>query len=217
MRGEIVHYDDQQGFGFINGSDGRRYAFERKDLRRLQSITKGMTVEFQVDAASARDVYVVRGLPTAPTAPQFGRDALSSEPESTSLWSYFVRPITSNYANFSGRARRKEYWGFVLFWSIMATVIVVGAVAIDAALGNLKPGNAVPAITVAALGILFLGSIVPHIAVTVRRQHDIGISGWFYLLIFVPYVGNMIILVFTLIPSQKHENKWGPIPFGVRI
>ena len=91
----------------------------------------------------------------------------------------------------------------------------VGAVAIDAALGNLKPGNAVPAITVAALGILFLGSIVPHIAVTVRRQHDIGISGWFYLLIFLPYLGNLIILVFTLIPSQANENKWGPIPAGI--
>src|SRR4051812_36521339 len=129
MRGEIVHYDDQQGFGFINGADGRRYAFERKDLRRLGSITKGVTVEFQVDAASARDVFVVHGLPAAPTAPRFGRDALSAEPDSTSLWSYFVRTITSNYANFSGRARRKEYWGFVVFWSILATVIIVGAVA----------------------------------------------------------------------------------------
>jgi uncharacterized membrane protein YhaH (DUF805 family)/cold shock CspA family protein len=214
MRGEIVQYDDQQGFGFINGADGRRYAFERKDLRRLQSITKGTAVEFQVDAANARDVYVVHGLPTAP---QFGRDALSTEPESTSLWSYFVRTITSNYANFTGRARRKEYWGFVLFWSIMAVLIIVGAVAIDGALGNLKPGNAVPAITVAALGILVLGSIIPHVAVTVRRQHDIGISGWFYLLIFIPYVGNLIILVFTLIPSQANDNKWGPIPYGVRI
>jgi uncharacterized membrane protein YhaH (DUF805 family) len=87
----------------------------------------------------------------------------------------------------------------------------------DAGLGNLDGGNEVPAVTIAAAGILLLGSIIPHIAVTIRRQHDIGISGWFYLLIFVPYVGNLIILVFTLIPSQANENKWGPIPYGVRI
>ena len=50
-----------------------------------------------------------------------------------------------------------------------------------------------------------------------RRQHDIGLSGWFYLLILIPYVGGLIIFVFTLIPSQKHDNKWGPVPYGVRV
>jgi len=62
-----------------------------------------------------------------------------------------------------------------------------------------------------------LATIVPSIAITVRRQHDIGLSGWFYLLILLPYLGGMIIFVFSLIPSQKHENKWGPVPAGVRL
>jgi uncharacterized membrane protein YhaH (DUF805 family) len=51
--------------------------------------------------------------------------------------------------------------------------------------------------------------------VTVRRIHDLGLSGWFYLLVFVPYVGSLIIFVFTVMPTQKNENKWGPVPAGI--
>lgn len=216
MRGEVFQYDDQQGFGFINGADGKRYAFERKDLRRLVPIGKGTTVEFQVDAASAREIFVVRGvLPGA--AAQFGRDAVAAEPESTGLWSYFIRALTTNYANFSGRARRKEYWGYALFLMVMASIVVAIAVSVDVNMGNLEVGDELPVITISAIGLLFLATLIPSIAITVRRQHDIGISGWFYLLILVPSVGGLIIFVFTLIPSQRHDNKWGPIPFGVRI
>jgi uncharacterized membrane protein YhaH (DUF805 family) len=215
MRGEVFQYDDRQGFGFINGADGKRYAFERKDLRRLVPIGKGTTVEFQIDAASAREIFVVHGVMPGAAA-QFGRDAVAAEPESTGLWSYFVRTLTTNYANFSGRARRKEYWGYVLFFTILMTVVICVAVWLDVNMGNLEVANEFPVITVSAIGLLILATLIPGIALTVRRQHDIGISGWFYLLIFVPSVGSLIILVFTLIPSQKYENKWGPVPFGVR-
>ena len=75
-----------------------------------------------------------------------------------------------------------------------------------------------PAQVPIALTCLFvLATLVPGIAMTVRRQHDIGLSGWFFLLIFVPYLGNLIIFVFSLIPSQKHENRWGPVPAGVTV
>jgi uncharacterized membrane protein YhaH (DUF805 family)/cold shock CspA family protein len=216
MRGEVIHYDDQQGFGFINGADGKRYAFERKDLRRLVPLTKGTTVEFQVDAASAREIFVVHGtLPGTPA--QFGRDAVASEPEGTGLWSYFARGLTANYVNFRGRARRKEYWGYVLFMLILMTIVIGVAVSVDVNLGNLGAGNELPVITVSATLLFILLTMLPSIAVTVRRQHDIGVSGWFYLLVLVPYVGSMIIFVFTLIPSQRHENKWGPVPYGVRL
>jgi uncharacterized membrane protein YhaH (DUF805 family)/cold shock CspA family protein len=216
MRGEVFQYEEQQGFGFISGDDGKRYAFERKDLRRLVPIGKGTTVEFQVDAASAREIFVVHGVMPGAAA-QFGRDAVAAEPEGTGLWSYFIRALTTNYANFSGRARRKEYWGYVLFLLIFAAIVIGVAVALDVNSGNLDVSDELPVITISAIGLLILATLIPSIAITVRRQHDIGISGWFYLLIFVPYVGNMIIFVFTLIPSQRHENKWGPIPFGVRI
>lgn len=216
MRGEVLHYDDEQGLGFINGADGKRYAFERRDLRRLVPVGKGTVVEFQVDGASAREIFIIRSDMRASAPAQFGRDAVAAEPESTGLWSYFVRTLTSNYANFRGRARRKEYWGYVLFMTILMVIAMGIGLALDSNAGNLV-GEEVPAATVAAVGLLILATIIPGIALTIRRQHDIGLSGWFYLLVLVPYVGSLIVFVFTLIPSQKHDNKWGPVPYGVRI
>jgi uncharacterized membrane protein YhaH (DUF805 family) len=147
----------------------------------------------------------------------FGRNAVNGEPASTGLWSYFWEGITSNYANFRTRARRKEYWGFVLFYFLGMIVLLLAGVVIDFALGNMEPGDEFPVATIGISGLVVLAGIIPSISVMVRRQHDIGLSGWFYLLIFLPYVGGLILLVFALIPSQKHENKWGPVPAGVNI
>lgn len=218
MRGEVLHYDDEQGFGFINGADGKRYAFERSDLRRLIPLSKGTQVEFQVDGANAREIFVVRGSTSSAAPSQFGREAVVAEPEGTGLWNYFTRGLTANYANFRGRARRKEYWGYYLFWTIFLLILSGIAVYFDVQTGNLDEyGDDVPFTTLGAIGLFFLATFIPGLAMTIRRQHDIGLSGWFYLLIFIPYIGGLIIFVFTLIPSQKHDNKWGPVPYGVRI
>jgi uncharacterized membrane protein YhaH (DUF805 family)/cold shock CspA family protein len=216
MRGEVLHYDDEQDFGFINGADGKRYAFERSDLRRLVPVGKGTVVEFQIDGATAREIFIIRSDMRASAPAQFGRDAVAAEPESTGLWSYFVRTLTSNYANFRGRARRKEYWGYVLFLTILMVIAIAIGISLDSNSGNLV-GEELPVATVVAVVLLILATFIPGIALTVRRQHDIGLSGWFYLLVLVPYVGGLIVFVFTLIPSQKHDNKWGPVPYGVRI
>lgn len=219
MRGEVLHYDDEQGFGFINGIDGKRYAFERADLRRLIPITKGTQVEFQVDGASAREIFVVQGVRSSapPAGSQFGRDAVVAEPEPTGLWSYFTRTLTTNYANFRGRARRKEYWGYVLFWTIMVMLLCGVGAFLDFQAGNFDSYNQdLPVFTLGILAVIVVIGFIPYLALIVRRQHDIGLSGWFYLLVLVPYIGGLIIFVFTLIPSQNHDNKWGPVPYGVR-
>ena len=215
MRGEVLHYDTEQGFGFINGADGKRYTFERGDLRRLVPVTKGTPVEFEVEGASAREIFVVNGVKSA-TPTQFGRHAVAAEPESTGLWSYFTRSLMANYANFRGRARRKEYWGYVLFYIIAAVVIGTVALFLDGSVGNLDGGE-IPVVTLGLFGLFVLATFIPSLAITIRRQHDIGLSGWFYLLILIPYIGWLIILVFTLIPSQRHDNKWGPVPYGIKV
>lgn len=217
MRGEVLHYDDERGIGFIADGNGKRYSFERGDLSRLVPIGKGTPVEFQPEGDVAREIFVVRAeRPAAGGAPsQFGRFATPDMTEKTGLWSYFWRGITSNYANFRGRARRKEVWGFHLFFWIALLAFLLAGAAVDASLGNLE--DEIPITTVALPVIFFLLALVPLVAVSVRRQHDIGLSGWFYLLIFLPYVGSLILLVFALIPSQKHENKWGPVPAGIRL
>ena len=221
MRGEVLYYDETQGFGFISGADGNRYAFAREDLRRDMQISKGAEVDFQPSGGQARNVFAIRSQATAPAAappPQlFGRAAVSRVVEKTSLWSYFWCGLTARYANFRGRARRKEYWGFYLFWAISLVLLMVAGFGIDGALGNLEAGQEQPVAAIVLPGLLLLAGVVPGIAVTVRRIHDLGLSGWFYLLILLPYVGGLIILVFSLMPSQKQENKWGPVPAGVKV
>lgn len=239
MRGEVLHYDESQGFGFITAQDGSRYTFAREDLRRDTVMSKGTVVEFQPSGGQARDVFAIRAqftgrvpatgpapaatvVPPAPVGqPQhFGRNATASptpyasEPDA-SLWGYFIRAFTHNYANFRDRARRKEYWGFYLFNMILLVALVVVGMFADASTGNLN-GDA-PYVTMSLFGLYFLAMFIPGLAMAIRRQHDIGLSGWFYLLILLPYVGGLILFVFSVIPSQMHENKWGPVPAGIRV
>lgn len=211
MRGEVIHYDDNQGVGYISGDDGERYGFARADMKQLVAIGRGTRVDFTRDGANARDIFVMAGAPSG-----FGRapvvtDARDSDP---GLFGYFKRGMTEKYATFRGRARRKEYWGFVLFATILMAVFAGAGLAIDAAMGNFDQSEA-PYATMVLAGVLLLALFIPGLAVTIRRIHDLGLSGWFYLLVLVPYVGNLIIFVFTVMPTQKNENKWGPVPAGI--
>jgi cold shock CspA family protein len=175
MRGEVLHYDNAQGFGFINGADGNRYTFGRGDLRRLVAVTKGTPVEFEVDGTNAREIFVVNGARSA-IASQFSRDAVAGERVSTGLWRYFTRSLMASYANFHGRARRKEYWGYLLFYIIAATAIGTVALFLDGAAGNLDGGET-PVVTLGLCGLFVLATFIPSLAITIRRIHDIGLSG----------------------------------------
>lgn len=108
-----------------------------------------------------------------------------------------VRTCLSKYVTFSGRARRSEYWWFTLF----AIILYVVAAIIDAAIGN-----SIVVILVA------LALLLPSLAVTVRRLHDTGRSGWWILIALVPFVGGIILLVFECLDSQPGPNNYGPSP-----
>jgi uncharacterized membrane protein YhaH (DUF805 family)/cold shock CspA family protein len=238
MRGEVLHYDEAQGFGFITGEDGNRYTFRRENLRRSFPLSRGVAVEFRESGDRAQDVSppvtaqvstsVITtpvAAPAAPSAPQrYGRNAVDNgvgqELASTGLWSYFWSAITTDYANFRGRARRKEYWGFALFYTLGMILLTTVGLAIDAEVGNFDYSSEAPVVTIVVVLLALLASLVPGIAISVRRFHDIGLSGWFYLVMFVVgllLAGVVMILtiVLGLIPSQKRENKWGPVPKGV--
>jgi len=113
--------------------------------------------------------------------------------------------VLKQYADFSGRARRKEYWMFVLFNIIFALI----AMGIDNALG-ITFAPEIPYGYVYMLYGLFV--FIPGLAVAVRRLHDTGRSGWWLLLAFVPIVGPIVLLVFLVMDSQPGENKYGPNP-----
>lgn len=106
-----------------------------------------------------------------------------------------------NYATFSGRARRKAYWMFVLFWFIAA--IIVGI------LDNVLGTNGILG------GLYVLGTLLPYLALSIRRLHDIGKSGWWFFIQLVPLIGGIWLLVLYVTDSQPGENAYGPNPKGI--
>ena len=115
-----------------------------------------------------------------------------------------VGSVLGNYANFSGRARRSEFW-----WWWLAVVLVGGVFAAVAALfGSGILGD----LTRIGYWLFGLATIVPTLAVSVRRLHDIGRSGWWILIGIVPVVGNLILFVFHVMPSTRGPNAFGPQP-----
>ena len=112
--------------------------------------------------------------------------------------------VLKNFANFSGRARRKEYWFFVLFNVIFA----IAAMILDNVLGlAIKDVGYGPFYIVYALATL-----IPGLAVLVRRLHDTGKSGWYILMGLIPCVGGIILLVFAVTEGNAGENEYGSDP-----
>lgn len=211
MRGEVLHYDSGQGLGFISGDDGSRYAFERGDLRQMTPIARAMRVDFRADSGRAREIFRVRGGKPAGGAPAFGRPVMVHDEDAPGIWGHFRACITRDYANLRDRAPRKEFWSFTLFTLLGVAVAAAAGLGLDSLAGNLDPGS-MPILAFALPCIFLVAMIVPAVAVTVRRQHDIGLSGWFVLLTLIPSLGSLILLAFALIPTQRHDNRWGPVP-----
>jgi len=115
--------------------------------------------------------------------------------------------VLKQYADFNGRARRQEYWMFVLFniiFSIVATIL-------DNVLGLASPEVGYGILT----GLYSLAVLVPGLAVTVRRLHDTSRSGWWILIALIPLVGAICLIVFTAQDSKPGDNEYGPNPKGV--
>jgi len=115
-----------------------------------------------------------------------------------------IEAITKRYAQFSGRARRKEYWLTILLIIIISIIASV----LDGALGLADPVYGLGPI----YGIVALAILIPSIAVSVRRLHDIDRTGWWYLLAFVPFIGFVVLIIFFVMPGTSGENRFGPDP-----
>ncbi|VAX28234.1 Inner membrane protein YhaI [hydrothermal vent metagenome] len=112
--------------------------------------------------------------------------------------------VLKNYAGFSGRARRKEYWMFTLFNIIFLIVAMI--------LDNLF-GTAFEPTGYGLFYLLYsLAVIIPGIAVSVRRLHDIGKSGWMLLIVLIPIIGWIWLLILMVTDSDQGENQYGPYP-----
>jgi uncharacterized membrane protein YhaH (DUF805 family) len=112
--------------------------------------------------------------------------------------------VLKKYAVFSGRARRKEYWYFVLFNFIISIILSI----LDLVLGTFSPEVGMGILG----GLYFLGVLIPSFAVTVRRLHDRDRSGWWVLIGLIPLLGLIVLLVFMLQNSTPGQNQYGANP-----
>ncbi len=110
-----------------------------------------------------------------------------------------VISVLKNYFNFDGRARRSEYWWFQVFFCVVYFPVYL---IIDRT----------ESFVLAIVFVLFaLAMVIPSIAVEVRRLHDVGKSGWWYFISFVPF-GGFVLFYFNVLDSEPGENEYGPCP-----
>ena len=121
---------------------------------------------------------------------------------------YYLDILTNKYADFNGRAIRKEYW----MWTLYCTIVFLFAMVLDNVLGlnfelfGQDLGYGWLYVTI------WITHLIPGLGIVVRRLHDVGKSGWFYLIILIPLIGFIWVLVLFCTDGVKEDNKWGSNP-----
>jgi uncharacterized membrane protein YhaH (DUF805 family) len=119
----------------------------------------------------------------------------------------YYTDVLKKYAVFTGRARRKEYWMFVL-WNFIIAILagivfnLIGYIMHDWAIGMV-------------VDLYYLAVLIPALAVLARRLHDTGRSAWWMLIGLIPLIGAIVLFVFAVLDSQPGDNKYGPNPKGI--
>lgn len=112
--------------------------------------------------------------------------------------------VLKQYADFSGRARRKEYWMYTLFNLIFAITAAILDNILGTTFGEIPYG---------VIYLLYaLVVFIPGLAVLVRRLHDIGKSGWMIFISLIPLIGSIWLLILLVTDSEHGSNKWGSNP-----
>ena len=208
MKGQILDFSIQAG-GLISSEDGKRYPFKNEEWKEQGVPTRGMKVDFDVDEdGQAVAVYKALGASSTGGVATVLQNASQTRNENgqLSLFALFLEALTKRYAQFSGRAAKREFWGFLLFRTVaeVAILLVIGImVEVSRSLGDIF----------SILYFLFtLAVLVPTISVGVRRLHDTGKSGWWYLISVIPLIGWIWLIILWCQASVNEDNQWGGLP-----
>lgn len=229
MKGRILDFSVAQDGGLILSEDGVRYMFAANQWRG-QSLPKvGQDVDFDVDDAQRAieiypDVFAVpQASNTAQTLDDIGNKVGQSFNKFTAdinnslmkvkqndtpstFIDFAVLAVTKNYANFEGRARRKEYWGSMLVYFILS-IIVSMVVNLTFLISEY-----LTYFLMVVASLIYLALIIPMLSITVRRLHDIDKSGWFYLVSLIPLIGGIWLLILLCTEGTRGENRFGADP-----
>lgn len=203
MKGAIIHYSTHEKSGCIQAENLLEYPFHLQQWRASTPPMLNQHVEFTIDAADdVTAVYLVEERPPATAVQQNVMPFLQSKTsaahaeEDFGTIDWFLKCISSHYFNFSGRARRREFWSFML----VGLMVGFFTTATDSIFG-------ISVVTYLVNGAL----LIPLFAVGARRLHDIGLSGWWQLL-YATGLGIALLLIFWLIRSEAEINRYGESP-----
>lgn len=227
MKGIVERVELPGDPGRIRGEDGKLYTYRQSQVRTDELVRTGQRVDFISLGDEARDIYAVdTPAAPAPAPPALSEPAsytqapgayrakpLANPPEG--LWTYFIDNLTKKYARFTGRARRTEYWAYTLFWWIITVAILfLDGIMMALTSASWSEGDVW---WFFYFSILWqLGTLMPNIALVVRRLHDLNMSGWFYVIkaadFMFPYIGTIVLFIFMLMDSKPEPNVHGPSP-----
>jgi uncharacterized membrane protein YhaH (DUF805 family) len=180
MKGRITDYSTESNSGVIMGDDGNRYQFNGTDWRAGGIPLVESVVQFATHGFQAKAIVTI-----------------ASKQPSSGVFQYYLQGI-QNYADFSGRARRSEYWYFALFNCLIGCGVVIA----DLWVGSY------PLLYL----IYILAVLIPTLAVGVRRLHDVNKSGWFYLIVIIPLIGAIWMFILMVSEGTDGSNQYGPDP-----
>lgn len=220
MQGQVLDYSIQTNTGVISANDGKRYKFAGSEWQVATTPKRGMVVDFDVNELG-QAVEIYQALGRSSNAPKTTRktnhnydyddlDILEIEEDYNPL-DWFMKCLR-NYANFDGRARRKEYWFFILGYTIL---YFCGAL-LDYALFHDWTDEVEYYLTqdessyeMYIMITVWVALLIPSIAVGSRRLHDTGKTGWLQLVMLIPILGHIAIFILCALDGDPDENQYG--------
>lgn len=216
MKGKILDFSIQTNTGIISAEDGKRYSFVGTEWKEQPVPVRGNSVDFELnEQGQATGVYLemaavpvkatvsaqANTLNLSPAAQENldkAKQVFNKIEKGAGNYENAILTCFKKYAVFSGRARRSEFWYFQLF----------------CLLGNLIFSFWVSkSETTEILGLIFfLVTLLPTLAVTVRRLHDLGRSGWLILVALIPFIGVLVVLFWATQEGNPDHNQYGPSP-----
>lgn len=198
MKGQILDYSIQTNLGIITADDQKRYEFTGAEWRGQNTPKRGDHVDFDINP-EGKAVQVFTALSSSNPIYNLSEqlDKISNQDQAESQFNmidWFVKCL-KNYANFTGRARRKEFW----FFTLVQFIILIIAQIIDSVIGT----------EFVLYALIVLALLIPSLAVSVRRLHDLSKSGWWYLIAFIPLIGAIILIIWFATETKAEVNQWG--------
>lgn len=184
MTGKILNIDTDANVGVISGQDGNRYNFNISEWK--SSDTKpavGLEVDFNILDEMASDIYLINK----------AKANFDIKHEEKGAFNHYLDAF-KNYATFSGRASRSAFWYFQLINFIIGTLITIVV-------------KIIPVFYFVSV-VYSLAIIVPSIALSARRLHDTGRSGWWQLLMLIPLIGIIVLIILWIQKTKQEQTKY---------